>query len=124
MTDDVPRIGPSGREDALTGALRAIYAAPSDPAYWDGLEARIMARVAADDDAWWLPFQDWVRAGVVAAAVAVMVAGFALAHARTNTNREAYQSIVETPRTLAHQMATETTPLPDREATLRLVTAP
>ena len=47
-----------------------------------------------------------------------------LAQLRTDSRREAMQSVIETPRTLAHQMATETSPLPDREATLRLVTSP
>jgi hypothetical protein len=124
MTEHESRIGPSGREDAVTSGLRSIYAAPDDAGFWDRLETRIMARIEAEGDVWWTAFQDWVSAGLVAATVAMVVAGLTIAHVRTNSTREAYQSLIERPRTLAHQMATETTPLPDREATLRLVTAP
>lgn len=123
MTDDL-RIGPEGRDDAVTRTLREVYASPDDPAFWDALEARILARIAAEGDAWWLPFQDWIRTGVVAAAILVAAVALTLAQLRTETRREALQTVIETPRTLAHQMATETSTLPDREATLRLVTAP
>lgn len=123
MTNEI-RIGPEGRDDALTRALRELYAAPDDPAYWQGLEARILASVAAEGDGWWMPYQEWMRTGLVAAGILVAAAALTLAELRTEQRREAVNSVIETPRTLAHQMATETTPLPDREATLRLVTAP
>jgi hypothetical protein len=123
MTDNM-RIGPEGRDDTVTRALREVYAAPDDPVFWDALEARILTRVAAEGDGWWLPFQEWMRTGLVAAGILVAAAALTLAQLRTDSRREAMQSVIETPRTLAHQMATETTPLPDREATLRLVTAP
>jgi hypothetical protein len=123
MTDNM-RIGPEGRDDTVTRALREVYAAPDDPVFWDALEARILMRVAAEGDGWWLPFQEWMRTGLVAAGILVAAAALTLAQLRTDSRREAMQSVIETPRTLAHQMATETTPLPDREATLRLVTAP
>jgi hypothetical protein len=108
----------------VTRALREVYTSPDDPAFWDALEARILARVAAEGDAWYLPFQEWMRTGLVAAGILVAAAALTLAQLHTDSRREAVQSVIETPRTLAHQMATETTPLPDREATLRLVTAP
>lgn len=123
MSDQL-RIGPNGRDDDVTRALRDIYASPDDPAFWDALEAKILARVASEGEAWWLPFQEWMRTGLVAAGILVAAAALTLAQLRTDSRREAMQSVIETPRTLAHQMATETTPLPDREATLRLVTAP
>ena len=123
MTDNM-RIGPEGRDDTVTRVLREVYAAPDDPVFWDALEARILTRVAAEGDAWYLPFQEWMRTGLVAAGILVAAAALTLAQLHTDSRREAVQSVIETPRTLAHQMATETTPLPDREATLRLVTAP
>jgi hypothetical protein len=123
MTDNL-RIGPDGRDDMVTRALREVYTSPDDPAFWDALEARILARVTAEGDAWYLPFQEWMRTGLVAAGILVAAAALTLAQLHTDSRREAVQSVIETPRTLAHQMATETTPLPDREATLRLVTAP
>ena len=123
MTDNL-RIGPDGRDDTVTRILREIYASPDDPSFWSALEGRVLARVAAEGDAWWLPFQDWMRTGLVAAGILVAAAAVTLAQLRTESRREAVQSVIETPRTLAHQMATETSPLPDREATLRLVTSP
>ena len=121
--DDL-RIGPTGREDELTRALRAEYARPEERGYWEALEARIMARIDREGDAWWQPFGDWVRVGLVAAAVAVVAAGLALVRSRDAEARVAYQQVVDTPRELSAQIATETTGLPDREATLRYVIAP
>lgn len=123
MSDNL-RIGPNGRDDDVTRALREIYASPDDPGFWDALEARILARITAEGDAWWLPFQEWMRTGLVAAGILVAAAALTLAQLRVESRREAMQSVIEVPRTLAHQMATETTGLPDREATLRLVTEP
>lgn len=123
MTDDL-RIGPEGRDDAVTRLLREVYASPDDPAFWNALEARILARVAAEGDAWWLPFQDWMRTGLVAAGILVAAVALTMVQLRTESRREALHTVIETPRTLAQQMATETTTLPDREATLRLVTEP
>ena len=83
-----------------------------------------MARITGEVDAWWLPFQEWVRTGLVAAGILEAAAALTLAQLNAESRREALKTVIEQPRTLAHQMATETTPLPDREATLRLVTAP
>ncbi len=121
MTD--ARIGPNGREDELTSGLRGIYAAPAEPRYWAELEARIMARIAGDD-AWWLPFGDWVRVGLVAAGIAGMVAVAGLVRARQDETRVAVETIVDTPRELPQQMATGTTGLSVPEATLRYVIQP
>lgn len=117
-------IGPDGRDDALTRELRALYAAPSDPAYWEGLEARILARIALESDAWWTPFRGWLRSGLVAAAVALFVAGLALFRSQQAEVRIAAETVVFTPQTLAQQIATQSGPLPDREATLRYVISP
>lgn len=117
------RIGPNGREDALTRALRALIAPPSDSAYWQELEARIMARLG-DEDAWWSPFRSWVRAGAVAAALALVAASALVARARHAESQLAFRTIIETPRTLPQQIATETSGLPEREATFRFVISP
>ena len=126
MDDDltIGRIGPSGREDAVLRALRALYAGPQHPVYWEVLEARIMGRIAQDGDAWWTAFQGWVRLGLAAATVALVAAGMALVQSREADARMAYQSVVNTPRLLAQQIATETSGLPEREATLRYVISP
>lgn len=119
-----PRIGPEGRDDELTRALRAIYARPDDVRFWDALERRILARVREEDLGWWQPFRNWVRVGLVAAGAAGLAAGLALMHERDDEARLAYETIVETPRTLAQQLATETVSVPAREATLQYLIEP
>lgn len=121
----VGRIGPDDGGDArLTRALRALYAAPRDAAYWEGLEARILAAIAQEGDFWWSPFRAWVRTGLVAAVAALMIAGLALARAHRTEVRLAAENVAFPAQTLAQQIATESGPLPDREATLRYVIAP
>jgi hypothetical protein len=123
--DETPvgRIGPHGRDDTLTRALRELYAAPRDAAYWDALEARILARLAEEGDAWWTAFRGWVRVGVAAAVLALVAAGAMLSRAREAEARLAYER-VDQPETLAQQIATGTSDLPAREATLRYVISP
>lgn len=121
MTD--MRIGPGGRDDNLTRALRAIYARPTDAAYWTALEARIMARVVEEVDGWWTPFRGWVRMGIVAAGIAGIAAGTVVVRDRDAQTRFAYREVIETPRTLTAQIATETGESP-REATLQYLISP
>lgn len=119
-----PRIGPDGRDDDVTRALRRLYAPPASEAYWQALARRIMARIAADGDAWWQPLAHWAGAGLVAAAVALLVAGIALRQSRDAEARLAYQTIIETPRSAPLQIATDRGASPDRDAMLRYVISP
>jgi anti-sigma-K factor RskA len=120
-----PRIGPDGRDDDLTRALRGLFAAPADQAYWDALAARIMARIDRQEETWWSPYSGWVREGVLVAAVAMLVIAAGLAWVRNAEDAPvAYDAVIETPRTLSQQLATETTGLPASEATLRFVIDP
>ncbi|HZF67747.1 MAG TPA: hypothetical protein VEZ47_06905 [Gemmatirosa sp.] len=77
---------PSPDEDAaLTRALRAEYTAPRDEAYWDSLEARVMAAVrqgagrvaerAAAPLEWWQALAGWGRPGLIAAGVVLFFTG-------------------------------------------------
>src|SRR6185437_14184614 len=95
-----PRIGPDGRDDDLTRALRQIYAAPAEEGYWSTLAQRIMSRIAGavEAESWWSPLADWARVGIVAAAAAVIVAGLALtksreAEARLGTTRSSKRPV-------------------------------
>ena len=116
-----PRIGPKGRDDDLTRALRVVYAAPPEGSgYWGALEAKILARIVCED-AWWLPFGNWVRAGLIAAGIALLAISAAVTRARDAEAHAAYRTVIETPPTLPQQIATEATGLPVREATLRYV---
>ena len=117
-----PRIGPRGRDDDLTRALRRLYAAPADEVYWSTLERRIMARVAEEE--WWLPLAAWVRVGVIAAGIALAVASLTLVRNHRAEAQIAYRTVIETPRTAPLQMATESGTASEREALLRYVISP
>ncbi|HET7565518.1 MAG TPA: hypothetical protein VFJ96_11020 [Gemmatimonadaceae bacterium] len=118
------RIGPNGREDDLTRALRQVYAAPADPSYWESLEARIMARVRGESDGWWMPLSGWGPVGLIAAGLALVVAGLTVTHAREEEARMAYEMVIETPRSLPQQLATVSEGASAREMTLHFVIAP
>ncbi len=82
----------SGREHAdrsriddpeLAAALRAVYTAPADDAYWAGLETRIMSRLRSAESPleWWNVLAEWRVArvaGLVAAGLMLTLAGFSL----------------------------------------------
>lgn len=119
-----PRIDPEGRDDDLTRALRRLYAPPADASYWETLEQRILARIAADAE-WWQPLAGWARVSLLAAAAALVIASLALTRTRAEEARIAFEAVIETPRTPSLQMATEQgTVQREREATLRYVIAP
>jgi hypothetical protein len=59
-------------DDELTRALRELYAPPSDAAYWNRLEQRILARLEQGDAdyEWWSVPAKWLRVGLIAAGFA------------------------------------------------------
>jgi len=68
----------SAEQAIVQEKMQQIYAAPDDPAYWSDLQVRILARIAdSDPGLWWVFLGKWSRAGVVAAALALMAAGIA-----------------------------------------------
>jgi hypothetical protein len=112
-------------DESVRKALRGLYEPPADPAYWDGLEARIMSRVRASApgvagavDDLWLVLGGWSRVGLVAAAVGALVAGLALVQTRTAERRVAYEAVLEEPVSLPVIAAERATGVPAREATL------
>jgi hypothetical protein len=80
----------------LTGALRALYAAPAEERYWHALEARILAHVARGDEqaVWYGELADMVRPGLIAAAGLILVASLAMVHSRQAEARSAYASVI------------------------------
>jgi hypothetical protein len=86
----------------LTSALRALYAAPAENAYWDALEARILAHVARGDEVtkWWGELAEMVRPGLVAAAALILAATLAMARSEQLEARNAYGSVIATPSSL------------------------
>src|SRR3982751_628588 len=93
MTDDRWTSG----EAELTGALRAMYAAPTDESYWESLEARILAHVARSGElqGWWSAMADLARPALAAAAILIFVAGAAVMHTRQLEDRDAYTAASE-----------------------------
>lgn len=108
------------RDDALTATLRAIYEKPTGEAYWAALEGRIMARID-ESEAWWSVPDRWLRAGLAAAAVAVLLAGAMYIRAQARINRTlAAEAIVEV-EGLESALA-QREPISQDEATLRKLT--
>lgn len=112
------------RDDALTVALRAIYRAPADPAYWTGLEQRIMATVDLEgsaSEAWWTVSDRWVRVGLFAAAATLLLAGGMLLREQAQLNQTmAVDAIVEV-EGLESALA-QREPISREQATLRKLT--
>jgi hypothetical protein len=107
------------RDDAVTRALRGLYAPPADADYWDALERGIMARVLhAPVAAWWSVFPRWLPLGLAAAGISVILAGLAISSTRTAEARIAYETVVQT-SSLVPDHAPVATPATDREATFR-----
>jgi hypothetical protein len=111
------------RDDDLTRELAAIYAAPQEAAYWSALERRILARVAAGDstDEWWSVPDRWLRVGLVAAGIAVIVAGSLLMRTQTRSSRmAAYETAMDSATTDAFEVARRDR-MTEEQATLRLL---
>ena len=121
-----PRIGPHGRDDDLTRALRSLYAPPADDAYWASLAGRIMARIGGDAavEQWWQPLARFARIGLVAAAVALVAARIALSRNAARETAIAYDGVIETPSSAPLQLAKDAAPGSARDATLRYVISP
>lgn len=105
MSDDGYHAGEGPRrDDEVTRLLRARHAPPADPAYWSGLEARIMARVLAGVEGRWDDvLAGWARVGAVAAGLLLLAAGamgVLVAQTRDAEARMAYEAVV-TPRQAA-----------------------
>jgi hypothetical protein len=111
------------RDDDLTRELRAIYAAPTDPSWWAGLERRINARldaaVAADE--WWTVPDRWLRVGLIAAGFAVIVAGAMLMRSEAQVRSMAYETVVD-PATQDILEVAERGKLTEQQIRLRVLT--
>lgn len=111
------------RDDDLTRSLAALYAAPQSAAYWTALEQRILARLAEPDgtEEWWSVPEKWLRVGLLAAGIAVVVAGSLLLRTQTPASRMAsYESAVDSAATDAFEVARRGR-LTEEQATLRLL---
>ena len=115
--------GDERADERVVEALRARVAPPDHPGYWDTLESRILARIAADTGPWWQAFGGWVRAGLVAAGVAVLVAGAAAWQTRASEARVAYGAVIDQSPATAAVAEESPRARTDREATIRYLMA-
>lgn len=119
-----PRIGPEGRDDELTRALRALQAPLGGEAFWEALERRILARVAStEDDVWWRQVARWRSGLAIAGAAAILVAAMAARHSSHVESLAAYREI-DASRVAPVQVASETEREASRDVTLRYVVGP
>ena len=83
----------------IAAALKPLLAPPSDtPAYWDGLQRRVMARVsnAAALPTWWSLSPGVARIGLVAAGLAIFALGALALQSREIETRMAFEAVTET----------------------------
>lgn len=111
------------RDDQLTNELRAIVAAPEDPTYWDGLHARILARLerGREQRRWWALPERAYQIGLLAAGVTLIVAASVFLREQALERRMAYETVIEPPVAVPTVFARRGI-VPDRQATLRAVT--
>ena len=85
-------------DEEVTRVLRDVYASPAaNASYWDTLESRIMARIAAAGETpeWWGVFHGWVKVGLAAAVLAAVLTGAALLRERQAQERLAFEAVME-----------------------------
>jgi hypothetical protein len=83
----------------VVDALQPLLTPPTDnAAYWDGLQHRIMARIASvgTPASWWSISPTMAKAGLIAAGLAVLILGALVQQTREIEARMAVQSVTET----------------------------
>ena len=124
MSDDIILFDPDRHDDddEALRALRAMYAAPDNAAYWDGLHRRIMGYVTAAEGGWWTAFGSWKRLGVIAASIALVAIGIGTQGSRDADTRAAYEAVLDdtTPGS-AYERVTRTPGLTESEAMFQYV---
>lgn len=99
--EDRTNLRPEDEGDAkLAGLLRDVYAPPAAGAYWDGLEARIMANIARHRSTlipvnWWSDLASWTAPGLAAAALLFVAAGILWSRQKEEELRTAYEAVTE-----------------------------
>lgn len=108
------------RDDELHAALRLVYHTPSEDSYWAFLERRIMARITSEGAReWWSYFPAWGRAGLAAAALALLVAGVAAWQTGKTQEVAEWHELLETPNEVPIIESAGRERASQREATLR-----
>jgi hypothetical protein len=93
---------PDDRPDREIGdALRSLLSAPGAQPYWEGLESRIMQRVAEERSSPWTVLAAWSRPAAVAAALLLAAASLMLTQLRHEEEAVAYGAMAEEQYTAA-----------------------
>lgn len=87
-------------DERITPLLRKAYAPPVDPAYWDGLESRVLSLIASQrlgivrlQSSLWSVLEKWAAPGLAAAAVLFFAAGLYLSQQDDAELRTAYEEV-------------------------------
>lgn len=75
-------------------ALRSVVGGPSG-AYWVGLEARILGRIAEERSSPWSVLAGWTRPAAIAAALLLTAATLLLTRLREQESAVAYGAVAE-----------------------------
>ena len=113
------RLFPNDDDEVVRG-LRSLYTAPGGDAYWNELEARIMARVSDVELEWWTELDRWVRPALAAAAVLLLAAGAAMFRAHQAEADIAADNMLSAP-TVPVSTAIRPALQDDREARIRFL---
>jgi hypothetical protein len=106
----------------IAGALAPVLAPPTDSAaYWDGLHRRIMARIASagSPTVWWNFSPAAMRAGLIAAGLALLALGALALETKATEARMAFQTVTETPLEVARIIPGVDEPPPRPAARMR-----
>lgn len=119
MKDDDDKV----LDAAALSAVRRIYLPPSvangDTTYWLSLEQRIMSRLASagntevvDPQRWHSVLEDWSRAGLIAAGIALVVSAALLQNQRTEESSAIYEyiSLTAVPESMVSSLDLNTQP--------------
>jgi hypothetical protein len=99
--EDRTDLQPNDESDAkIAGLIRDLYAPPAEGAYWNGLEARIMANIARHRSSlipvnWWSDLATWTGPGLAAAALLFVAAGVLWSREKDEEMRTAYETVTE-----------------------------
>jgi hypothetical protein len=124
MTDDGMRGPQLVRDDELTTHLRALMAPPAEEGYWDALERRIMARIerAQDEGRWWVLTPRATQVALLAAGIALILAGSIYLRSQAVEATMAYETVIEAPGGSDRPVFAQRGALDERRATMRAAT--
>ena len=107
--DDVP-------DREIGAALRLGVGQPS-ASYWDGLESRIIARIAEEESSPWSVLARWTRPAAIAAALLLAAASLLLTRLHEREAAIAYGAVAEE----QYPAADASTPASENATTLHLL---